>query len=221
MPPRAYPAALPAIPAVRGAPVPSSEVAIASTPATATTIRNAITSRRLRVVRWLANGDGPVGMGRRCFARCRRLSRACAIGSTIAPDGAAVESAWAGLASTAVSLDIRPAERVDDELVVRLRRTDPTALVVVAAARRGPARGDRRLARLGALRRTGRRPDRRQPDARVLPHPDRARRPGSKTWSSAPLPGVTVSARRSIGRRSPRRPIVARRTSSLTSRPVA
>ncbi len=105
--------------------MPSSEVAIASTPATATTIRNAITSRRLRVVRWLANGDGPVGMGRRCFARCRRLSRACAIGSTIAPDGAAVESAWAGLASTAVSLDIRPAERVDDELVVAFAELIP------------------------------------------------------------------------------------------------
>lgn len=73
-----------------------------------------MTTRRSRVLRSCASGDGPAGTGRRRLARCRRLSRACAIAPTLPAPCAAVEPpATVGR----VSLDIRPAERVDDELV--------------------------------------------------------------------------------------------------------
>jgi ribosomal protein S18 acetylase RimI-like enzyme len=85
-------------------------------PARPTTIRNAITIRWSLVVRRLAAADGPPVVAGLRFERRFRLSRDCAMASRFARPAAAGDDHH-GLASRGVSPDIRPADRVDDELV--------------------------------------------------------------------------------------------------------
>lgn len=91
-------------------------------PASPRRMKNAITIRRSRIERCSAMGDGP-GAGRR-LVRWFRFARDCAMGFHHGTRAAAVSSASAASVAR-VSLEIRPAERVDDELVAAFAELIP------------------------------------------------------------------------------------------------
>ncbi len=90
-------------------------------PAKPSSTRNAITIRRRRTLRSLRRIRSIVGRVARARARCRRRSLLCAIGSTCQPATAGVNTA----SVDTVSPDIRPADRVDDEMVAAFAELIP------------------------------------------------------------------------------------------------